>query len=116
MCSAAVSFARRERALGKLHEDPDRLRHPILRKSGLRHEVSWRVGWIKVPVEVTDMVMPGVVSLPHGWGHGLPGTALSVARMHPGVNCNILTDKERIEPLSGNAVLNGIPVRIKAAV
>jgi hypothetical protein len=56
--------------------------------------------------------MPGVVCVPYGWGHGLPGTQQAVAAGHAGVNVNILTDASVIDPLSGNAVLNGIPVTI----
>ncbi|BFU44786.1 molybdopterin oxidoreductase family protein [Krasilnikovia sp. MM14-A1004] len=74
-----------------------------------------RAGTVSAPVEVTDRVMPGVVSLPHGWGHDLPGTRMAVAAAHPGVNSNVLTDEFAIDPLSGNSVLNGIPVEVKAA-
>ena len=64
-------------------------------------------------MEVTDDIAPGVVSIPHGFGHDLPGVEMSVARGTPaGVNTNVLTDDLRIDPLSGNAVLNGIPVRV----
>ncbi|MGE4649939.1 MAG: molybdopterin dinucleotide binding domain-containing protein, partial [Myxococcota bacterium] len=73
-----------------------------------------RAGRIRVVAEVTEDVMPGVVSLPHGWGHDRPGTRLGVAQAHPGVNSNVLTDSERMDPLSGNAVLNGIPVSIES--
>jgi len=52
--------------------------------------------------------------LPHGWGHDEPGTRQSVAREYAGVNSNVLTDHEAIDPLSGNAVLNGIPVSLAA--
>ena len=55
----------------------------------------------------------GVVSLPHGWGHDLPGVRCSVARDRPGVNSNILTDDQRLDPLSGTSVQNGIPVDIE---
>jgi len=65
-------------------------------------------------VEVTDDVAPGVVSLPHGWGHDGPGLRLATAVEHAGVNSNALTDDLVVEPLSGNAVLNGIPVRVEA--
>jgi anaerobic selenocysteine-containing dehydrogenase len=75
-------------------------------------DVSSRVGAITAVVEVTDAIRPGVVSLPHGWGHDLEGIDLSVAGRHAGVNSNILTDHEIIDPLSGNAVLNGIPVSV----
>ena len=69
-------------------------------------------GSIDVPVEVTDAVMPGVVCVPYGWGHGLPGTRQGVAAGHAGVNVNILTDASVVDPISGNAVLNGIPVTV----
>jgi anaerobic selenocysteine-containing dehydrogenase len=78
-------------------------------------QVTSRAGGLTVRVEVTDRVMPGVVSLPHGWGHDVPGTRLSVAATSPGVNSNVLTDEFVIDPLSGNSVLNGIPVEIKPA-
>jgi anaerobic selenocysteine-containing dehydrogenase len=74
--------------------------------------VTSRVGAIEVPAEITDDVMPGVVSIPHGWGHDAPGVELRVAREHAGVNSNLLTDEEVLDPLSGTAVLNGIPVRL----
>ncbi|GAA4627695.1 molybdopterin oxidoreductase family protein [Actinoallomurus vinaceus] len=72
-------------------------------------------GTIEAEVEVTAEVMPGVVSLPHGWGHGLPGTRMSVAAAHPGANANALTDPRALDPLSGNAVLNGVPVEVQPA-
>ncbi|MEQ8841909.1 MAG: molybdopterin oxidoreductase family protein [Acidimicrobiales bacterium] len=75
--------------------------------------VRSRVGEVTVPIEVTDAVMPGVVSLPHGWGHGRPGARLAVAAEHAGVNTNVLTDPTMLDPLSGNAVLNGIPVDVE---
>jgi hypothetical protein len=56
--------------------------------------------------------MPGVVSIPHGWGHDLDGIELSVARQHAGQNSNILAREDLIDPLSGNAVLNGIPIEL----
>ena len=58
--------------------------------------------------------MPGVVSIPHGWGHGAEGVRMGVASAHAGVNSNVLADESMIEPLSGNAVLNGIPVEVSA--
>lgn len=69
-------------------------------------------GELEVPVEVTDAVRTGVVSLPHGWGHDRPGTRMSVAAAHPGVNVNRLIDGSRLDPLSGTAVLNGCPVQL----
>ena len=56
--------------------------------------------------------MPGVVSIPHGWGHDADGVRMSVASAHAGVNSNVLADESQVEPLSGNAVLNGIPVEL----
>ncbi|MCG8590822.1 MAG: molybdopterin oxidoreductase family protein [Proteobacteria bacterium] len=81
---------------------------------GAKARVSSRVGSLVAPVELCDDLLPGVVSLPHGWGHDVPGTATQVARRHPGVNSNVLTDGEALDPLSGNAVLNGIPVQVEA--
>jgi anaerobic selenocysteine-containing dehydrogenase len=81
---------------------------------GGRARVSSAAGAVDVPVEVTAAVMPGVVSIPHGWGHGGAGTMLGVASRHEGVNVNVLTDARLVDPLSGNAVLNGIPVRVEA--
>jgi anaerobic selenocysteine-containing dehydrogenase len=77
--------------------------------------VRSRAGEIVVPVEVTRDVMPGVVSIPHGWGHDLPGVSLGVAGEHAGSNSNVLSDELVVEPLSGTAVLNGIPVELEPA-
>ncbi|MGV9993816.1 molybdopterin oxidoreductase family protein [Streptomyces sp. NPDC003374] len=73
-------------------------------------------GEVTAPAEVTDGVRPGVVSLPHGWGHDRPGTRLTHAATDPGVNVNQLLDGTLLDPLSGNAVLNGIPVELTPAV
>ena len=72
-------------------------------------------GSIEAPVEVTDGIMPGVVSIPHGWGHDADGVRMNVASAHAGVNSNLLADESQVEPLSGNAVLNGIPVSCELA-
>jgi anaerobic selenocysteine-containing dehydrogenase len=77
--------------------------------------IKSRVGQVTAPAEITDSVMPGTVSLPHGWGHGREGVQLSVARTRPGVSLNDITDRQRIDPLSGNAALNGLPVTVLAA-
>jgi anaerobic selenocysteine-containing dehydrogenase len=77
--------------------------------------VTSRVGQVRAPVEVTDDIRTGVVSLPHGWGHDAAGARLGVAGRHAGVNANILADDAEVDPLSGNAVLNGIPVRVAAS-
>ena len=76
--------------------------------------VTSRVGTLDAAVEVTDAVRPGVVSLPHGWGHDRPGTRMRVAAERAGVNSNVLADHEALDPLSGNSVLNGIPVEVCA--
>jgi anaerobic selenocysteine-containing dehydrogenase len=77
--------------------------------------VSTASGSLTVTVEVTDAILAGVVSLPHGWGHDVDGTRLSVARLRPGVNSNVLASNERVDPLSGNPHLNGIAVTIRPA-
>lgn len=69
-------------------------------------------GEIKVPVEITEAISPGVVSMPHGWGHDKAGTRLSVANGSPGVNTNVLSPPTLIDEPSGNGVLNGIPVTV----
>ncbi|MEU5075042.1 molybdopterin oxidoreductase family protein [Streptomyces asoensis] len=89
-------------------EDAERL--------GVRDGAPVRVkgagGEVTAPAEVTDGVRRGVVSLPHGWGHDRPGTRLSHAATDPGVNVNQLLDGSLLDPLSGNAVLNGVPVDV----
>ncbi|MFF4546162.1 molybdopterin oxidoreductase family protein [Streptomyces sp. NPDC001406] len=91
-------------------EDADRL--------GVRDGANVRVkgagGEVVAPAEVTDGVRPGVVSLPHGWGHDRPGTRMNHAVLAPGVNVNQLLDGSLLDPLSGNAVLNGVPVELTA--
>ena len=62
-------------------------------------------------VSLSEELMPGVVSLPHGWGHDLPGTQLRVAQLRPGVNFNSLLNDQWRDPLSGNAVLSGVQQR-----
>ena len=74
--------------------------------------VRSRAGEVEVPVEVTDSVMAGVVSIPHGWGHDVDGVRMEVASAHAGTNSNLLADELQLDPLSGNAVLNGIPVEL----
>ena len=74
--------------------------------------VSSRVGAISIPVTLSDEMMPGVISIPHGWGHQMDGVELGVARQHAGVNTNILTDDYFLDSLSGNAALNGVPVSL----
>ncbi len=82
---------------------------------GGRARVRSRVGELVAPVAVSDEMMPGVVSLPHGFGHDAKGARLGVAREFAGVNVNLLNDEARIDVLSGNAVLNGTPVEVAPA-
>jgi anaerobic selenocysteine-containing dehydrogenase len=79
---------------------------------GALARVTSRTGSVTVPIEVTDTVRPGVVSIPHGWGHDLPGTRAEVARAHAGVNSNVLADELLLDAPSGTAVLNGIPIDV----
>ncbi|MEV5476002.1 molybdopterin oxidoreductase family protein [Streptomyces sp. NPDC003328] len=79
---------------------------------GARVRVKGAGGAVTVPVEFTEGIRPGVVSLPHGWGHDRPGTRMSHASLDPGVNVNQLLDGSLLDPLSGNAVLNGVPVEL----
>jgi anaerobic selenocysteine-containing dehydrogenase len=75
--------------------------------------VATDTGSIDVLVQVSDEMMPGVVSLPHGWGHGLPGTRLDVANAHPGVNSNLLNPVDVIDVPSNTHAVNGVPCRIR---
>lgn len=91
--------------------------HPAdAERTGVRHGEKARItsaaGSIEAPVEVNDEMAPGVVSLPHGWGHDRAGVRLGVATAHAGVNNNLLAPPELVDVPSGNAVLNGIPVTI----
>jgi anaerobic selenocysteine-containing dehydrogenase len=81
---------------------------------GALAKVTSRTGTVTVPIEITDAVRPGVVSIPHGWGHDLPGTRGEVARAHAGVNSNVLADELLLDQPSGTAVLNGIPIEVTA--
>jgi anaerobic selenocysteine-containing dehydrogenase len=112
MHNVPVLVKGKERCTLQVHpEDAKRLG---LRDGGSA-QVASRAGTVLAPVEVTDEVLPGVVSLPHGWGHGVDGSRMSVAGEHAGVNSNVLADETSIDPLSGNAVLNGIPVEVRPA-
>jgi anaerobic selenocysteine-containing dehydrogenase len=102
----------RGRARCTLWVHPDDARRLGL-ADGAAARVRSRAGRVEVPVEITDAVMPGVVSVPHGWGHDAPGVALRVASAHAGVNSNLLADELAMDPLSGTAVLNGIPVTVE---
>jgi anaerobic selenocysteine-containing dehydrogenase len=81
-------------------------------ETGQRVALKSRVGQVVVPVSVTDAVMPGVVSLPHGWGHDKPGSQLRVAATKPGASINDVTDDAFVDTLSGTSSLSGVPVEI----
>jgi len=101
---------------------PDRaalLMHPSdAEKRGLAHgqavRINSRVGSVTTRLEHSDAVMPGVVSLPHGFGHAEVKDSLRVAGATPGPNANLLTDELRLDPLTGTAALNGVPVTVEA--
>lgn len=82
---------------------------------GQRVRVSSRIGMIEVQVLASLEMMPGVVSLPHGWGHDRPGVHMNIASAQPGASANDLTDERQLDELSGNAALNGVPVQVAAA-
>jgi anaerobic selenocysteine-containing dehydrogenase len=88
----------------------DAARHGLA--DGMPAKISSEAGSLVVTAEVSEDIKPGVVSLPHGWGHGKAGTRLSTANEHAGVNTNELSPGGFIDVPSGNAAVNGIPVTI----
>jgi anaerobic selenocysteine-containing dehydrogenase len=81
---------------------------------GAEARVTSRVGQVQIPVEITEQLMPGVVSMPHGWGHHRAGLGQKTAVVHAGVSMNDLTDELRTDSLTATAVLNGVPVTVTA--
>lgn len=81
--------------------------------SGDMLKVSTDYGAVTIECEVTEDIMPGVISIPHGWGHDHEGTQLSIASKHPGVNMNVLISDQFVDKLTGTSVLNGMPVRVE---
>ncbi len=81
---------------------------------GKRARVTSATGEVEIVVEVTDSIREGVVSIPHGWGHDAPGAQMTIAGANAGVNSNILASVDNYDPLSGNAILSGIPVEVVA--
>jgi anaerobic selenocysteine-containing dehydrogenase len=81
---------------------------------GQKVVVSSSVGSIVLPVELTEEIMPGVVSIPHGWGHDRTGNQQAVAQQHAGVSINDLTDQQAVDGLCGTAAFNGTPVTVSA--
>ncbi|MGC4062483.1 MAG: molybdopterin-dependent oxidoreductase [Aquabacterium sp.] len=84
-------------------------------QDGQQVTVASRVGQVSVPVHLTEDIRPGVVSLPHGWGHNRPGTNMQVAQAHAGASINDLTDDQLTERISANAAFSAVPVRVEAA-
>jgi anaerobic selenocysteine-containing dehydrogenase len=84
-------------------------------ESGDRVTLRSRAGAVEVAVEATEEIMPGVVSLPHGYGHDRAGVRMQIARDHAGVSCNDVTDEQLLDALSGNAAVNGVPVQVTRA-
>ena len=78
--------------------------------------VTSRVGKVEIPIEISDEIMEGVVSIPHGWGHHRKNIKLGIAQAHAGISVNDLTDEQVIDELSGNAAVNGVPVEVYAKV
>jgi anaerobic selenocysteine-containing dehydrogenase len=107
--------------LRSLVKGPDRsglLMHPLDAarlgiESGVDVKITGRTGAVTAKVAVTDTVVPGVVSLPHGFGHGAAATTLRVAGALAGANANEITDENRLEPLTGSAILTGVPVTVE---
>lgn len=81
-------------------------------KNGEPAKIKSRVGEIEVPVEISDEIMEGVVSIPHGWGHNRKNIKMKTAQAHAGVSVNDLTDEKMIDALTGNAAVNGVPVEV----
>ena len=85
-------------------------------KSGMLVTIKSRIGSIEAELEASDEMMPGVVSLPHGYGHGQAGTRGQIANCHAGISCNDITDEQYVDQLSGNAAVNGVSVRLSAGL
>ncbi|MGI9604641.1 MAG: molybdopterin-dependent oxidoreductase [Acidimicrobiales bacterium] len=102
----------RPRCTLQIHPDDADLRGL---RSGDPARVQSVAGEVVIPVEITDSIRPGVVSIPHGWGHGREGTRMGVAAEHAGVNVNVLTPSTVVDPLSGTSQLTGIAVEVAPA-
>jgi anaerobic selenocysteine-containing dehydrogenase len=112
MHNVRVLVKGKDRCTLQVHPD-DAVRCGV--RDGELARVGSASGTVDVPVEVTDDIRPGVVSLPHGWGHDQPGTRLSVANDYAGVNSNVLAPGGFVDEISGNAAVNGIPVTLAPA-
>src|SRR5262249_58779560 len=102
----------RDRCLLLMHPDDAR---PRGLHDGERVRVRSRAGEVEAALRVTDEMRPGVVSLPHGWGHHRSGIRLRVAADRPGASFNDVSDERAVDALCGTAVLNGLPVEVERA-
>lgn len=102
----------RERCTVMMHPDDARARGLA---AGSRATVATKIGAIELPVELSADLMPGVISVPHGWGHGRAGSRLRVAAEHPGASLNDITDDAAYDTLSGTSALTGLAVEVRAA-
>lgn len=100
------------RCTAMIHPD-DATQHQLT--DGQEITISSRIGSIQINAEISDEVSPGVVSIPHGWGHNRSGTNLNIAEQMPGVSVNDITDELAIDEISGTAAVNGIPIQISAS-
>ncbi len=98
-----------------LHVHPSDAKRLGLDNGSFAHVAS-EAGSVEIAVELTEDIRVGVVSIPHGWGHDTPGAQLSIASEHAGVNTNVLTRPDLLDPLSGTSALNGIPVEVQPVV
>ncbi len=106
----------------RLMKGPDRctaILHPTDAGSrgladGDRVRVVSRVGAIELPLQISDEIRPGVISIPHGFGHGRRGVGWSVAAAHAGASVNDITDPAVVDRVTGNAAMNAVPVRVEA--
>ena len=92
---------------------PDDAAHREM-KSGQTVLVQSRAGSIEIDLEISDEMMPGTVSIPHGWGHGRPGVQLAIAEQHAGQSINDLSDHLAIDELCGTAAFSGTPVVVSS--
>lgn len=102
----------RERCTVLIHPEDAKQRNL---ENGETAKVSSRVGTIELPIEITKDMMPGVVSIPHGWGHQRKNIKMNIAQAHAGASANDLTDELLVDELTGNAAVNGVPVSITNA-
>ncbi len=101
----------KERCTCMMH--PDDLQRYALQNEQMV-QISSSVGSVKIKLEASENIMPGVVSIPHGWGHDRNGINLEVAQKHPGASINDLTDTTLFDEISGNASFSGVPVKVEA--